>query len=186
MVRQAPAAVGHHGAMARPAGPVDIRRIRPDEGQVLRELRLAALQDAPTAFSSTFGAEAAFTDSLWEERARRGAAGDDLATLVAVDGERPVGLVVGLREPPGAPDVELVSMWTAPGVRRRGVARALAQALLDWAGATGAAEVRLWVTRGNVAAERLYAGLGFLPTGASQPLPSDPAHTERRLARTVP
>ena len=33
---------------------VEIRRIRADEGQRLRNVRLRALQDAPGAFSSTF------------------------------------------------------------------------------------------------------------------------------------
>ena len=48
-----------------------IRRIRPNEWHLLRELRLQALADAPLAFAATLAQEEAFPEKLWRERAVR-------------------------------------------------------------------------------------------------------------------
>jgi len=163
---------------------VEVRRIRPDEGPALRAVRIAALTDTPSAFGANLAETLALPDAAWATRAHRGAAGDEIATFFAVDDPGdpvPVGVVAGLRDSPADPVVELVSMWTAPSARAQGVARRLVAELLAWARSTPATTVRLWVTDGNAPAARLYAALGFQPTGERQPLPSDPALTESRM-----
>ncbi|MGH9250147.1 MAG: GNAT family N-acetyltransferase [Acidimicrobiales bacterium] len=55
---------------------------------------------------------------------------------------------------------------------------ALVDEVVRWAGEQHADAVALWVTSGNGAAERLYACHGFVRTGATQPLPSNPAVDE--------
>jgi GNAT superfamily N-acetyltransferase len=162
-----------------------VRRIDAGDGAVLRTIRLAALEDAPHAFASTFAAEARFTDEQWAERARAASCGPDQASFLAHRGRRAVGLVGAYRREPGAPAVELVSMWTAPDVRRGGVARALIDAVVDWAAASSATAVELWVTRGNEAAQRLYQAAGFRQTGDVQPLPSDPCKEEVRMTLAI-
>src|SRR5262245_23901545 len=61
-----------HRRMRADRLPVEIRRIRADEGLRLRALRLRALADAPQAFGSTLAREHAFVDSTWHERAAGG------------------------------------------------------------------------------------------------------------------
>jgi GNAT superfamily N-acetyltransferase len=164
---------------------ITIRRIRPSDAATLKRVRLAALLDTPSAFGSTHAAEADRPDHEWELRARLGAEGVDRVTFFAVDARTGdvVGIVGGYRDDPSSTDVDVVSMWTAPSARRRGVARLLVHAVLDWARATGATSVSLWVTRGNDAAEALYRAMGFVPTGDHQPLPSDPCKDELRMTR---
>ena len=165
---------------------ITIRRIHADEGEALRAIRLAALRDAPSAFGSTYQAEEAQPARHWEERARHGSAGDDSATYFATIGEHVVGLV-GAYRPSGAPAmVELVSMWTAPDNRRAGAARQLVAAVLEWAWATSAESVELWVTKGNDPAIKLYKSAGFRETGDHQALPSDPCKDEVRMRRSPP
>jgi len=50
------------------------------------------------------------------------------------------------------------------GGRRRGVASALIEAAADWLGSRGAPRVMLWTAESNVAAQRLFAKLGFRRT----------------------
>jgi GNAT superfamily N-acetyltransferase len=155
-----------------------VRRVRADEGRALRAIRLAALQESPSAFGSTFDAEASRPEVEWTERAQRGAAGPDRVTFFAVADGDVVGLVGGYRPDATSSTVELVSMWTAPAARRTGVARELVAAVLDWARETSATTVHLWVTQRNDPALRLYQSMGFRLTGGSQPLPSDPGKNE--------
>lgn len=152
---------------------VVVRRICPDEGERLRDVRLAALADAPSAFGSTHARESLLTGEDWADRARAGSAGPERATFFALADNDIVGLVGGYRPEPTSSRVELVSMWARPAVRGTGVGRLLVDAVLDWARACGALTVELWVTRGNVVAENLYQAMGFVGTGDYQPLPSD-------------
>jgi GNAT superfamily N-acetyltransferase len=159
-----------------------VRRIRPDEADSLRNVRLAALADSPSAFGSTHSRESSLTAKDWADRAQAGSAGSQRATFFALTDHDIVGLVGGYRPEPTSSRVELVSMWTHPIVRRTGVGRLLVKAVLDWARTCGAEVVDLWVTRGNLGAESLYRVMGFVKTGDYQPLPSDPCQEELRMS----
>ncbi len=158
---------------------ISTRRIRPDDGQLLKKVRLAALLDTPSAFGSSHAAEVQNSDERWVELAAERAEGSDHATCFALDGDDVVGLVGGHRL--DAETVELVSMWTDPSARGRGVGAVLVDAVVEWADGSA---VELWVTRGNDAAQRLYERCGFTVTGDVQPLPSDPCKDEVRMRRT--
>jgi GNAT superfamily N-acetyltransferase len=142
-----------------------------DDWPALREIRLAALQDAPDAFASTYAGEEAFDEAAWRARITRG--GSFLAYVPEINACEPVGLVGGYEAEPGT--VGLISMWVRPQARGHGVGEALIVAVLDWARARQARSVHLWVTATNKAACRLYERCGFSPTGERQPLPSNRA-----------
>jgi ribosomal protein S18 acetylase RimI-like enzyme len=131
------------------SGPADWARYR--------DVRLAALIDAPSAFGSTYEREASFDEATWRERA----AGD---AWLAVAGGRPVG-IVGLYAAPGLPEgaVMLVAMWVAGEARGSGVADALVEAALAGAAEAGFAEVVLYVEAGNGRAAAFYERMGFTP-----------------------
>jgi GNAT superfamily N-acetyltransferase len=158
---------------------VDIRRIEPGDGDLLRRFRLAALLDAPFAFASLHADEANRTHAQWFELAEARATGFDQATFLALVSGEVVGIIGGFK-PDSDLTVELVSMWTAPGSRRLGVGAELVRALLSWAKAGGAQSVELWVTEDNAPAVHLYQSLGFVPTGDSAPLrPGSYEHVQR-------
>jgi GNAT superfamily N-acetyltransferase len=164
-----------------------IRRITSQDVATYKNIRLRALQDAPTAFASTYAESLELPDEHWQHRAAVAASGGDTAVFLAfpTSGEDEcVGLAGGFRneEDGHHADVDLVSMWVAPSHRGSGVAAQLVDAVLEWARDEARAEVvGLWVTRGNSAAQRLYERLGFVETGDVQPLPSDPCKDEVRM-----
>jgi ribosomal protein S18 acetylase RimI-like enzyme len=159
----------------------EVRRIRPEEGQTLKQVRLAALKDSPSAFGSIYQAEALRTDAEWAQRAELASLAVDRVTFLAFLDANAVGLVGGYRPDPRGTVVELVSMWTSPEARRTGLGRSLVGAVVDWAAALAVVTVDLWVTRGNDAAQQLYRAMGFRETGDYQPLPSDPCKDELRM-----
>jgi GNAT superfamily N-acetyltransferase len=167
---------------------LDIRRIRPDEWQPLRALRLRALAAAPMAFSSSLAREEGFPDDLWRERAAAGAAGIDRVTFVAEQAGRLVGLATGLL--PGAPGSDvtvptLVGMFVDGSARRQGAGVALIEQLATWVRERGGSRLALWVTSGNEAAIALYRRCGFQLTGATKPLAHTPTQSECEMTRDI-
>ncbi len=140
-----------------------------------REVRLAALRDAPYAFSSKLENEVTLGQEQWQQRLSA------RSQFVALIGGAVAGTVGGIVLPDGM-TAELISMWVDPAARGRGVGERLVAAVLDWAGTAGLSEVRLWVTSGNGAAERLYARCGFKRTGAEQLVRPGEPQTEFEMA----
>jgi GNAT superfamily N-acetyltransferase len=138
---------------------VTIERLRADEGPLLRELRLAALADSPTAFGQRLDEAAAQADDEWQTSARAASSGDRRAWFIARLDGRAVGLVQGRRRPPH--DCLVFSMWVAPDARRTGAGRALLDAVDEWASGWGGRQVVLWVIAGNDLALGFYRRLGF-------------------------
>jgi ribosomal protein S18 acetylase RimI-like enzyme len=89
--------------------------------------------------------------------------------LLAMEGEAVVGC--GALRPIGPGVAELKRMWTRPASRGRGVARAVASALLEAARAEGYRLVRLDTLEWMAAARSLYASLGFVEIPAYYPNP---------------
>jgi GNAT superfamily N-acetyltransferase len=149
--------------------------------QILRDIRLQGLKDAPNAFGSTYARESALEDSAWHQRAARD--GSFIAFVPEVSTSGAAGLVGGYQEVPGV--VELVSMFVRPQARGHGVGEALIDAVVGWARQKNATSVHLWVTETNKPALRLYERCGFTPTDERQPLPSNPSLGEIAMARPL-
>lgn len=157
-----------------------LRRLRADEVEPLRELRLRALREDPGAFAETFEEARDRPPEDWA----RWAADASRVIVVAIDGERWVGMVACRLLGPGSS--RLTALWVDPVVRGAGLGLRLIEAAADWALEQGAAAVELSVTTNNQAAAALYARAGFAETGRRRPLPSDPSRTEVFLRRVSP
>ncbi len=147
-------------------GDMVVRRLRSEDVDLLRTVRLAALEDSPDAFGETLlGANSAD----WHARAIDGAVLPDRAVFVAVIGIRPAGMVFVKCASPPEPAF-LGGMWVKAEFRRRGVGRSLVQQGLAFLSAAAQAEVSLWVTRGHDDVFAFYRALGFRDTGLSDTL----------------
>jgi ribosomal protein S18 acetylase RimI-like enzyme len=107
------------------------------------------------------------------------------AGFLAMDGEKTCGIIGVFLDQDDRTRAHLISMWTAPSHRQRGVGRLLVTEVLDWARRRGAQTVLLMVTSNNEAAIRFYERLGFTRTGLTEPYPNDPAIVEFEMLRTI-
>ena len=163
--------------------PVTVRRIRPDEGARLRQVRLDAIADSPGAFTTGWEAAAQRPIEAWARVAEvHSAAGDQITLFAEVDGAT-AGMISAFRTEDDA--VTMTSLWSAPGFRRIGVADELVRAVRDWANGLGAIEVRQWLVERNAHARAFHEALGFAPTGFERPYEPAPDLREVELRLTL-
>ena len=159
---------------------VGIRRTTEADAEALRIIRLASLLADPTAFSRTYEEVIEYGPDLWVERAIGSNAS---ATFLASQNGQAVGMVAGIELPDALGRVELVSMWTDPEARGQGVAQQFVENVVQWAVDRGTPEVRLWVTKGNDAAVRLYNRCLFEVNDEVVVSLSNPCREELRMVR---
>ncbi len=140
---------------------MDVRRVEGSDWELVRDLRLQALADAPQAFGSTYEREAAYGEDVWI--GRLGTLAN--TTIVCECSGTPCGLVTLVRDERDHRTGWLVGMWVAPSFRGSGAADRLVASVLEWAGQHGISTVRLHVADGNARAERVYRRHGFSRTG---------------------
>ena len=148
---------------------IGIRLLDEDEWQLYREVRLAALKDAPESFVGRHDDEAARDEEFWHERMSRA------SRIVAERGGEPVGLVgLGLHDDPEEPEeagaAEVFGLWTSPSVRGQRVARGLVSTAAEKAAEDGHRQLYYWAISDNASAVGFASSYGFRPTSKRRPV----------------
>ena len=159
-----------------------VRRIREDDWEQFRRLRLDALRTDPLAFGSTLARESTYLEGKWRSWCKDGTIGEQTATFVATG---PSGELVGMVGAFTAEDTPHVwGMWTRPEWRLRGIGRRLMECLLDWTERSSAGRpVLLDVNPSQAAAVSIYLGLGFRFSGVEGALGHDSPAVVRQMVR---
>jgi ribosomal protein S18 acetylase RimI-like enzyme len=161
---------------------MEIRRVRKEDGQLLREIAIRMYSDSPDAFSETLEEAKQRTAEQWDSRAKWLAESPDVMGLIAFIDSWPCGFVMGLvgRYINRSMDweckdrVTIARTWVDPKVRRKGIANELTDTVKEWAIEKGIKLLELQVTENNEAAKSFYKKLGFIDTGHREPLNSNP------------
>jgi len=158
-----------------------VHALTADDWALWRDLRLAALAEAPSAFGSRLADWQGDGDREDRWRGRLAMAGSH--NIVAMLDSEPVGMASGV---PGgtAGVVDLISMWVAPRARGYGVGDVLMQTIEQWGSRSAARVLRLNVAVGNPGADRLYRRNGFAYTGEDGPPMPDGAR-QRVMAKDL-
>lgn len=134
---------------------MDIRLTTTPDWQHLKQIRLAALLDSPTAFGVSYQTAALYSDEQWQQRA---SSTGTAFWLARIEGEA-VGMVGAAVTETGR--FNLIGMWLAPEARGCGAAAMLVEAVKARAVATGHERVFLDVSPENARAARFYLKQGF-------------------------
>ena len=144
---------------------IQTRRLKPDEVELHRDLRLRALGDSPGSFGETLVEAAQRPTTYWEDLTRSVTEPGGHAMFIAFEGDAPIGSAYGLRDQERNDGGRIGGMWVRAESRRKGVGSALLQAVLDWARACAFTRLALWAPDQNAAAMALYRRAGFRETG---------------------
>src|SRR3712207_4258130 len=131
----------------------------PDDWQTWRDIRLRGLRADPQAFGMTYEKQAAFSEEDWRRML------EHFAVLATVDG---VSAAMGACFEDGPGRLKVVSMWTDPAYRGRGLGGLVLDRLVEHARERGM-QLHLEVTEDNPAL-RLYERAGFVDTGDREEL----------------
>ena len=133
---------------------------------LFKAVRLRALQDDPQAFGSTYAKESQLTDADWIKRVER-MNGESGAGFLAMDKDTACGIAGSFLDQNDRTRAHLISMWTAPTHRQRGIGRLLVSEVLNWARGRNARILQLMVTNNNEPAICFYERLGVHSNGAN-------------------
>jgi ribosomal protein S18 acetylase RimI-like enzyme len=153
---------------------MELRLLAADEWQQLREVRLLALKDSPTAFLADYDWEEALGEQDWRLRF----VGSQWFT--AWKDNRIIGLarVLTVADRP-ADERHIESVWVDPEYREMGVLRNLLRYVVDQGPTVD--DWMLWVMDDNDRALKVYERLGFRRTGERQPLTDGSGRDEIRF-----
>ena len=148
-----------------------VRRFQSHEWQLYRDLRLAALRDAPDAFGSTLAREEAFSEQEWIARLAAGAGSPlDHPIVAEDDAGNAVGLAWARIEPADVHTAKLYQVWIHPDARRQHIGAELLASAIRWAKEAGAHAIELHVALGPDSAFAFYKRAGFVVSGECSPL----------------
>lgn len=144
-----------------------VKQLAGPDAAAYQAVRLRALQESPTAFSSSYEEE--YRRTLSEIEARVIPAPDgSVCVFGAFEDDRLVGLLAFIRpqREKTRHGAQLAGMYVLPECRRRGHGRALLDAaLLHARAAGGVRSLKLGVNAENEPAKRLYQAAGFRYVG---------------------
>jgi GNAT superfamily N-acetyltransferase len=136
---------------------IKIQNIGPNEWKIWKHQRLAALANAPYAFSSKLADWENASEQRWRDRLSICGGYQVVASLE----DTIVGMAGGILLDE-SDTAELVSMWVSPAARGRGIGDALVAAVEEWAYGSGATTIKLSVVEDNHSARKLYLRNGFV------------------------
>ena len=162
---------------------VGIAELPESDWELWRDLRIDALRDAPGAFGETLAQAQARDEDGWRAHWRHD---PPLPRFIATINGAPQGMCSIVLPEDHDFQPLIISMWTSPAARGRGLGRALLDACVTWCARTGRRRLRLGVVEDNEAATRLYLGYGFRFDGTGEPLLSDPSKALKWMELPIP
>ncbi|MGL6029964.1 MAG: GNAT family N-acetyltransferase [Legionella sp.] len=144
-----------------------VRATQKQDWMILKEIRLTALLDTPTAFGVSYSTAITNSDEQWKQRA---SPETQPKFWLAFKDDKAIGMIGAGMDQIGR--YNLIAMWVQPESRELGIAESLVNAVKSDAISRGFTEVFLDVSPDNLNASRFYKKHGFVFIGEEKPLAS--------------
>ncbi len=140
---------------------IEIRRLDPNEVDIFRTIRLAALEAEPSSFASSSEDWQAFSEELWAQILT------ESPVIVAFRHGKPVGMMGLMKQKPGKTSHRafLIMVYVDEENRGTGIATRLLKAVEKLAVDSGIIQLELDVSVENVPAIRFYRREGYAQIG---------------------
>jgi ribosomal protein S18 acetylase RimI-like enzyme len=155
-----------------------VRRIEASDAEVLRQIRIASLTEAPYAFGARLEDVLAQAPDSFKEAALRHSISDTSTSFLLLDESSVVGIIGAFVEPTDAQRAFICAFWVAPQHRGTGGSRMLVDSAVEWLEKRRASGIFAWVSDTNSRAQAFYRKVGFVATREVQALPSAPSQSE--------
>ncbi|AFU02669.1 GNAT family N-acetyltransferase [Nocardia brasiliensis] len=153
-------------------GPrAEIHKIAAGEWQILREVKLRALQESPDVFEERLADVVTWDAARWVRHASPARNEFKQVLVVSVD-SRHEGMIYVATDKLSSATGYLGSLWVSPYIRGCSIGRELLNAALTQIVHWDLDRARLCVAEQDVGAISLYLRAGFTKTGVSKSLPS--------------
>jgi RimJ/RimL family protein N-acetyltransferase len=145
---------------------ITIRRIRKEECDVYKEIRLRALKEAPYAFLTTYNSAMQRSDDMWRQQVFEAATGANQAIFIVFSEENiPIGLAALYRSSTERKSGEMAQVWIAPEYRKREIGTELLGQVIHWGKENEITELEARIMEGNEQAIAFYKKNNFTETG---------------------
>jgi ribosomal protein S18 acetylase RimI-like enzyme len=145
---------------------IEIMPMSPDQWQLYKTVRSAALANAPHAFSSTLEDALKRSDDDWAEITNQFSSNPNSITYFAFENEDPCGMAACAVD---GNEAEMFAVWVDPGCRRKGVGRQLIEFAIAWSKMKGTGQLNVGVFDDNSEALAFYRSAGFEDSGKIKP-----------------
>jgi RimJ/RimL family protein N-acetyltransferase len=140
---------------------ITVRRIQIGEANLLKQIRLESLREAPYAFGVTYDVVLQRSEETWREKADSSAQGSDAATFFVFSEKMPIGMAAIVRLPEQTEVGELLQVWVGSEYRGTSAAWGLLDTIFKWAEENNFQRIIAGVTQGNARALKFYTNYGF-------------------------
>ena len=156
---------------------INVRKIKTNEFELYKSLRIRALTDAPYAFGGTRDEAINKPIGWYKKETLRWSKSEKSTIFIAFSDEIAIGLVGAFFENKTG-RAFICSMWVDPEFRKSGVGNSIVKKSSYWLSDRGGSSIFAWVAESNKSAIRFYKSLGFVATNEKETLPSNPGESE--------
>ena len=154
---------------------IEVKPLQADQWALYKQMRIAALADAPHAFTASWTRAVTRLDAEWMQLVERRAQEKNNTSFIAYCDGVPCGMAACIVSDGCA---EMLAVWVVPAFRRRKVGDALIAYAKSWSTERHLPKMIVGVFEDNTAAVKFYRAAGFSLNGAPR---FDPAQPKRPI-----